>query len=159
MIINNTKLKTAKKQSGAVLFTSLMFLIILTMLAVTSMSTNTLEEKMAANSQETNYAFQAAESALALAWDDFWDTPDGDYKNFAPVTIANFDGNSSSITYSSSFSQEGPATRCDNANQQQCNEAGKTAKQFYEVTSTSTTSTGLVNIVNAGGFRWGPASQ
>ncbi len=58
------------KQEGAVLITALVFLVILTILAVTSMSTNTLEEKMAANSQETNRAFQAAETGVEIAMND-----------------------------------------------------------------------------------------
>ena len=59
-----------KQQNGAALITALVFLVILTMLALGSMSTSTLEEKMAANSQEINRAFQTAESGLELAFDD-----------------------------------------------------------------------------------------
>ncbi len=58
------------KQGGAALVTSLVLLTILTLLALTSMNTNTLEEKMAANSQEVNRAFQTAETGLALALTD-----------------------------------------------------------------------------------------
>jgi Tfp pilus assembly protein PilV len=57
-------------QDGAALITALIFLVIMTMLALGSMGTNTLEEKMAANSQEVNRAFQTAESGLELAFDD-----------------------------------------------------------------------------------------
>jgi Tfp pilus assembly protein PilX len=57
----------ASKQNGAALVTALVLLTIMTMLAMTSMSTNTLEEKMAANAQEMNRAFQAAEMGLRLA--------------------------------------------------------------------------------------------
>lgn len=57
----------ARKQDGAALVTALVLLTIMTMLALTSMSTNTLEEKMAANAQEMNRAFQAAEMGLQLA--------------------------------------------------------------------------------------------
>jgi len=159
MTINNITFKSAKKQKGAVLFTALMFMIILTMLAITSMSTNTLEEKMAANSQETNFSFQAAESALPIAWNDFWDSAADEYNNFVDVTLTNFDGNSTDITYSAAFAQETDPSRCGNDNMDQCNEAGQTAKKHYEVTSTSTTSTGLVTAINAGGYRWGPATQ
>ena len=54
-------------QQGAALVTALVLLTILMLLALTSMTTNTLEEKMAANAQEVNRAFQAAESGLSLA--------------------------------------------------------------------------------------------
>lgn len=57
-------------QNGAALITALVFLVIMTMLALSSMSTNTLEEKMAANSQEINRAFQTAETGLELVFDD-----------------------------------------------------------------------------------------
>jgi hypothetical protein len=58
-------------QRGAALVTSLVLLTIVTLLAITSMSTNTLEEKMAANSQEMNRAFQTAEAGIAkLLGDD-----------------------------------------------------------------------------------------
>lgn len=56
-----------RNQHGAALVTALVLLTIMTMLAMTSMGTNTLEEKMAANAQEMNRAFQAAEMGLALA--------------------------------------------------------------------------------------------
>lgn len=59
-----------QKQNGAALITALVFLIILTMLAMSSMTTNTLEERMAANSQEMNRAFQTAESGLEVAFED-----------------------------------------------------------------------------------------
>jgi len=57
------------KQKGAVLVTALVFLVILTMLGITSMTTNILEERMAANTQEVNRAFQAAESSIYTAFD------------------------------------------------------------------------------------------
>ncbi len=52
-------------ESGAALVTALVLLTVVTLLAITSMSTNTLEEKMASNSQEVNRAFQTAETGLA----------------------------------------------------------------------------------------------
>lgn len=55
----------ARYESGAALVTALVLLTVVTLLAITSMSTNTLEEKMASNSQEVNRAFQTAETGLA----------------------------------------------------------------------------------------------
>ena len=57
-------------QHGAALITALVLLVILTMLGLSSMSTNTMEERMAANSQEINRAFQTAETGLELAFSD-----------------------------------------------------------------------------------------
>lgn len=51
-------------QRGAVLVIALLFLVILTMLGVSSMTTTTLEEKMAGNARDYNLALQAAEAAL-----------------------------------------------------------------------------------------------
>ena len=58
------------RQHGAALITALVMLTVVTMLALTSLGTNTLEEKMASNSQEVNRAFQTAEAGLAKAFDD-----------------------------------------------------------------------------------------
>jgi type IV pilus assembly protein PilX len=52
------------RQQGAVLITSLIFLVVITMLVLSAMSTNTVEEKMVNNSLDRNAAFQAAEAAL-----------------------------------------------------------------------------------------------
>ncbi len=53
-----------KQQSGAVLFISLIMLLLLTMIGVTGTQVTSLEEKMAGNMRDRNLAFQAAESAL-----------------------------------------------------------------------------------------------
>ena len=53
-----------KRQGGAVLIVSLMFLVILTMLGVTAMSGTTMEERMAGNTRDAALALQAAEAAL-----------------------------------------------------------------------------------------------
>ncbi len=52
------------KQHGSVLVISLLILLVLTLIGVTSMSTTSLQSKMATNSRESNLAFQASESAL-----------------------------------------------------------------------------------------------
>ncbi|MBL4743509.1 MAG: pilus assembly protein PilX [Cycloclasticus sp.] len=52
------------KQSGAVLFISLILLLIMTLLGISGMQTTILEEKMAGNFRNANLAFQSAEAAL-----------------------------------------------------------------------------------------------
>ena len=54
-------------QRGAALAISLIFLLVLTLVGVTAMSTTTMQERMAGNLRDTGMAFQAAESALAEA--------------------------------------------------------------------------------------------
>ena len=53
-----------KHEKGVILVTALIFLLILTILGVSSMSGTVLEERMAGNQADRNMAFQAAESAL-----------------------------------------------------------------------------------------------
>lgn len=55
------------RQSGVVLFVSLILLSVLTLLAVTGMKTSIIEEKMSGNLRDNELAHQAAESALREA--------------------------------------------------------------------------------------------
>lgn len=59
-----------QRQRGAALVISLIFLMLLTMLAITAVNTSTLQEKMAGNIREAHLAHQNAESGLraAEAW-------------------------------------------------------------------------------------------
>ncbi len=52
------------RQSGAVLFISLIILILLTLIGMTTLRGSFLQEKMSANYKNKSKAFQAAESAL-----------------------------------------------------------------------------------------------
>ncbi|MGH8658869.1 MAG: pilus assembly PilX family protein [Gammaproteobacteria bacterium] len=52
------------RQAGAVLFVSLIMLLVLSVIGVTAMQSTTLEEKMAGNLRDQTLAFQAAEAAL-----------------------------------------------------------------------------------------------
>ena len=53
-----------KKQSGAALIVALVLLLVITMLGISAVSTSSLEILMAGNSQYSQQAFQAAESAI-----------------------------------------------------------------------------------------------
>lgn len=53
-----------KKQQGAVLIVSLIMLLLLTILAISSMGTTIMEEKVTGNFKDKNTAFQSAEAAL-----------------------------------------------------------------------------------------------
>lgn len=54
-----------RRQRGAVLMVTLMFLVVLTLLGISAINTTMLETKLAANMQERNRAFQMAETALS----------------------------------------------------------------------------------------------
>jgi type IV pilus assembly protein PilX len=51
-------------QRGAVLFVSLIFLVIITLLGITSLRSTQTQEKMVSNNKDLNFAFQNAELAL-----------------------------------------------------------------------------------------------
>lgn len=51
-------------ERGAALITGLIFMVVLTLLAMAAMRTTLLEEKMAGNARDVDLAFQAAEAAL-----------------------------------------------------------------------------------------------
>ena len=68
--------RNRSRESGAVLVISLVLLVTLTLLGVAAMNTSQLEEKMAANTQESTRAFQAAETGISEAFADpnAWNT-------------------------------------------------------------------------------------
>lgn len=51
-------------QAGAALLTGLIFMVVLTLLALAAMRTTILEERMSGNARDRDAAFQAAEAAL-----------------------------------------------------------------------------------------------
>lgn len=53
-----------RSERGAALVVALVFLLVMTVLGVSSMSTTTLQERMAGNLRDQNLAFQAAEAGL-----------------------------------------------------------------------------------------------
>lgn len=55
-----------RSQRGATLVVGLVILLLLTLLGVQAMRSNTLQERMAGNTRDRNTAFQAAESALRV---------------------------------------------------------------------------------------------
>lgn len=57
----------SQKQSGAILLTSLIFLLVLSMIVLAALRTGTLEERMAANARNRQVALQAAEAVLRNA--------------------------------------------------------------------------------------------
>jgi Tfp pilus assembly protein PilX len=77
-IKRNPDTGSAARQQGAALLTTLVFLIVLTIVGVSSMQNNRLEQKMSTNIQEINHAFQYAESGLprGLRSGELFDTGD-----------------------------------------------------------------------------------
>jgi len=60
-----------KNQKGAVLIVSLVVLVLVTLLAISTVNSATLLQRMAGNTQGLNSAFQAAENGLVYWLDEF----------------------------------------------------------------------------------------
>ncbi|MEQ1593048.1 MAG: PilX N-terminal domain-containing pilus assembly protein [Thiobacillaceae bacterium] len=56
-----------KQQSGAVLITGLIFMVVMTIIVIAALRSATLEERMAANARNRQLALQAAEAVLRYA--------------------------------------------------------------------------------------------
>ena len=101
-----------RRQDGAALLTALIFLVLLTMLVLSSMGTNVMEERMAANSQEINRAFQTAETGLETVMNDsdafnttnlaILDGTSGDTYDKPADTVGDY---GAEVTYNSIFRQ------------------------------------------------------
>ena len=57
-------MKPQRTQRGAILVTSLLILLILTVIGITAMQVTRMQERMAGNSRDTSLAFQGSEAAL-----------------------------------------------------------------------------------------------
>jgi type IV pilus assembly protein PilX len=64
------RMRIQSGQQGVALLMAMLFLVIITLIGIASMTGTTLEERMARNYRETNIAFQAAEAALRDAETD-----------------------------------------------------------------------------------------
>jgi type IV pilus assembly protein PilX len=113
------------RQTGAVLIIVLVMLLVLTILGVSSLTTSSLEQKMAGNSRDRHIAFQAAEAALSYG-EDFitssinaqsaFTNTNGFYKeNDGPASYNAFDSSwwtgTNSIVYPTSIVEVNTAPR------------------------------------------------
>lgn len=72
MMSRQTALVTWRGERGATLIVSLIVLLVLTLIGVAGMNTSVMQERMAVNSQNSNRAFQAAESTVRSLLDDVY---------------------------------------------------------------------------------------
>ncbi|NMT65517.1 pilus assembly PilX family protein [Marinobacter orientalis] len=70
MISRQIRKSSVSRERGATLIVSLIVLLVLTLIGVAGMNTSVMQERMAVNSQNSNRAFQAAESSLSALLDD-----------------------------------------------------------------------------------------
>lgn len=92
------------RQRGAVLITSLILLMVMTVLGVTTMSIATLEERMATNSALRHRALQAAESVVPEATRATWGS--------ITSAVCNAGGTPSSVEVDLGDSAESSADLC-----------------------------------------------
>jgi len=136
-----------KSQQGVVLVTGLVFLVILTLLGITSLSTNTLEERMAANTQDINRAFQAAESGINVAFNSsnaFTGTT-ADYSSSTADTQGTY---SATMTVISTFRTSMDVSGYQDI--QSASEEGLLKWHYYDVRSTGATQSGATSVVGVG---------
>jgi type IV pilus assembly protein PilX len=81
LLMRSKNFPRRKKQAGVVLFVSLIFILMVTMLAVTSIQSTTVTERIAGNSRDKSVAFQAAETALRDT-ESFMGSPSGAHATF-----------------------------------------------------------------------------
>ncbi len=145
-----------EQQTGAVLLTALVLLVIMTMLGITSMSTATLEEKMAANSQDINRSFQTAETGLEMVFNDdnafntgnttVTDGTAADIYTPAAAIVGNY---LASVTYNSILLQAIPAPRGSGWN------PATTSFYYFNQSATSNTQSGSTSTINGGAYQIG----
>ena len=83
-----------RRQHGAILIITLLFLVILTMLGVTAMTSSTMEERMAGNTRDSAIALQAAEAALRDAYRDIHRFPvQAGFGRTIPPDLSDFGNN------------------------------------------------------------------
>lgn len=69
------------QQRGIALLVSLVMLLILTVLAISAASTSSVQSRMSSNAQDSNLAFQTAETGLAR-WTDWFESNSDKDKDF-----------------------------------------------------------------------------
>lgn len=80
--------RAAPKQSGVVLITGLIFMVILTMIVLAVLRSGSLEERMAANARNRQLALQAAEAVLRDAEDASFSTAVAPFDPFTPTSFS-----------------------------------------------------------------------
>ena len=156
---NKQAISIPTSQSGAVLFTALVLMVLMTLLAVTMMGNTSMDEKMAQNSQDKNRAFQAAETGIemAIANSGSMNTSNSITDSSGVSSFSQGDettlgtsvtGYGVSVTYSSVFLQKTPVTRGSGFD-------SSFANYWFELQSKARTDTGAESTVSLGMFQVG----
>ncbi|MDX1817842.1 MAG: PilX N-terminal domain-containing pilus assembly protein [Marinobacter sp.] len=95
--------RTPSGQRGAALIISLIVLLVLTLIGVAGMNTSVMQERMAVNSQNSNRAFQAAESTVSALTNQLY----ANDLSLLRESMQNASGESSKVTVSNLDSGNG----------------------------------------------------
>jgi type IV pilus assembly protein PilX len=152
-----SKIRPLHQQRGAALITALVMLVILTLLGLAGMTTSTMEERMAANAQEMNRAFQAAATGLELVFNDeaafdtrnTEDVDDTANDNYIDPT-STIGAYVASTTYDSIYRQSTVPPRGSGWD-------SSFAYYHFDLSSTGTTISGASSTVHAGAYQVGKA--
>lgn len=163
-------ISSVTKQRGAVLITALVLLVLLTLLGITSMTTTTMEERMAANSQEINRAFQAASTGLEIVFNDgkAFDTrntitADGTATDpYSDTTDPTKDKSDSTVGGTGAYSYAATTTYDSVYRQSTTPPRGSGwdsnfAYYHFDLSSTGTTTSGASSSLHAGAYQVGRA--
>lgn len=97
--MNCTRPSLPSRQTGVVLFTAMIFLIILMLIGTNSVQNSTLEERMAGNTRNRDMAFQAAEAALRQAENTLTTWRVGPWTGAVPAGLVNNPTHANDIGY------------------------------------------------------------
>ncbi len=146
--MNKITLNRIDNQKGAALITALIFLVILTMLAMSSMKTNILDEKMAANTQEKNRAFQMAETTLTIALNNNLAFNTSGYSD----SVADVGSYAADADYESEFLEEKDAASVFQSGAAITGSSGGQKYSYFNLSITATTESGASSTINAGAW-------
>jgi type IV pilus assembly protein PilX len=134
-------------QRGAVLVTSMLLLMVLTIIGVTVMQMSRMQERMAGNSRDVSLAFQAAEGALRNAEHHI-----EEFK-FAPLLC--------SEGPCDVWDEQAPDSAISNKDADWWEENGQAydLEEFAGVKEAPVAVIEKLNEFNAGGMGWGPEDQ
>jgi type IV pilus assembly protein PilX len=158
-----------RRERGAILVTSLLLLLVLTILGVTMMKMTTMQERMAGNTRDLNLALQASEAALRDAetrifalpagWNSFTGSAGCAYcqKYTLPVDLDNparFNWSANAQEFGANGTKEftnlpeDPKFVVEEAGYvRDCITSDCDGRQFFTITARSTGATGQTNTV------------
>ncbi|MHC8441349.1 MAG: pilus assembly PilX family protein [Candidatus Eutrophobiaceae bacterium] len=150
----HAKSQTMQRQVGAVLLTSLIILMILTIVGLSSMRTNIIEERMASNFQRGHEIFQVAEAIGRDVSKDKSNTgynpkyaENTPYSKSLPTEFGEFSGD---IMYEITFRQATPPNRGSGW-------GNEYAAYHFNVSTQVTSENGSLSKIHNGVYQIGPS--